>query len=41
MAAGGLPLVADARGLREAGAEAAIRFAPDQPQQLSSSCSYW
>ena len=35
MAAGGLPLVADARGLREAGAEAAMRFAPDQPEQLS------
>ena len=34
MAAGGLPLVADSRGLRESGAEAAMRFSPDQPQQL-------
>ena len=34
MAAGGLPLIADARGLREAGGEAAMRFAPDQPQHL-------
>ena len=36
MASGGLPLVADARGLREAGAEAALRFSPRQPEQLSS-----
>ena len=34
MAAGGLCLVADARGLREAGAEAALRFSPRQPEQL-------
>ena len=34
MASGGLPLVADSRGLREAGAEAAIRFDPDCPEQL-------
>ena len=36
MAAGGLSLVADARGLREAGAEAALRFSPRQPQELSN-----
>lgn len=30
MAAGGFPLIADSRGLREAGAEAALRFCPDQ-----------
>ncbi|TCD58138.1 glycosyltransferase [Synechococcus sp. BS55D] len=36
MAAGGLPLVADARGLREAGGEAALRFSPDQPRELSA-----
>ena len=35
MAAGGLSLVADARGLREAGAEAALRFSPSRPEQLS------
>ena len=35
MASGGLCLVADARGLREAGAEAALRFSPRQPEQLS------
>ena len=34
MAAGGVPLIADSRGLREAGAEAAPRFDPDQPSQL-------
>tara|TARA_B100000674_G_scaffold458659_1_gene435100 strand:- start:501 stop:1811 length:1311 start_codon:yes stop_codon:yes gene_type:complete len=34
MASGGLCLVADARGLREAGAEAALRFSPRQPEQL-------
>ena len=34
MASGGLCLVADARGLREAGAEAALRFSPLQPEQL-------
>ena len=34
MSAGGLPLVANVRGLREAGAEAAMRFTPDQPQEL-------
>ena len=36
MASGGVPLIADARGLQEAGAEAACRFSPDQPLQLSS-----
>ena len=35
MASGGLALVADARGLRESGAEAAFRFSPRQPEQLS------
>ena len=35
MASGGLSLVADACGLREAGAEAALRFSPRQPEQLS------
>jgi len=35
MASGGLSLVADARGLQEAGAEAALRFSPCQPEQLS------
>ena len=35
MASGGLSLVADARGLREAGAEAALRFSLRQPGQLS------
>ena len=35
MASGGLSLVADVRGLREAGAEAALRFSPRQPEQLS------
>ena len=34
MAASGVPLIADSRGLREAGAEAAPRFDPDQPSQL-------
>ena len=34
MAAGGLCLVADARGLREAGGEAALRFSPRQAEQL-------
>ena len=34
MAAGGHPLIADSRGLREAGAEAVLRFSPDQPAQL-------
>ena len=34
MASGGVPLIADSRGLREAGAEAAPRFDPDQPSQL-------
>ena len=32
---GGLCLVADVRGLQEAGAEAALRFSPRQPRQLS------
>ena len=36
MAAGGMPLIADSLGLREAGAEAALRFAPDQPGQLTN-----
>ena len=36
MASGGLTLIADARGLREAGAEAALRFSPRQPGQLSN-----
>ena len=36
MASGGLPIVADARGLREAGGEAALRFFADQPDELSS-----
>ena len=35
MASGGLSLVADARGLREAGAEAALRFSSRKPEQLS------
>tara|TARA_B100000674_G_scaffold261533_1_gene215734 strand:- start:365 stop:1513 length:1149 start_codon:yes stop_codon:yes gene_type:complete len=35
MASGGLSFVADSRGLREAGAEAALRFSPSQPEQLS------
>lgn len=36
MASGGLPLIADVPGLQEAGAEAACRFNPDRPSQLSS-----
>ena len=36
MAAGGLPLLADSRGLREAGGEGALRFPPNQPRVLSS-----
>ena len=36
LASGGIPLIADSRGLREAGAEAALRFSPDHPDQLSS-----
>ena len=36
MASGGLSLVADSRGLREAGVEAALRFSPRQPEQLSA-----
>ena len=36
MASGGLCLVADVRGLREAGAEAALRFSSCQPRQLSN-----
>ena len=35
MAAGGIPLIAESRGLREAGGEAAPRFVPDQPSQLT------
>ena len=35
MAAGGLPLLADSRGLREAGDNAALRFPADQPAVLS------
>ena len=34
MASGGTPLIADSRGLREAGAQAALRFSPDKPSQL-------
>ena len=34
MAAGGFPLIADSRGLREAGAEAALRFTADDASQL-------
>ena len=34
MAAGGTPLIADSRGLREAGAQAALRFSPNKPSQL-------
>ena len=36
MAAGGLPLIADVRGLREAGGEAALRFSLDKTSQLTS-----
>ena len=36
MESGGLSLVADSRGLREAGAEAALRFSSRQPEQLSN-----
>ena len=36
MASGGVPLIADVPGLQEAGAEAACRFDPDCPTQLSS-----
>ena len=36
IASGGLCLVADVRGLREAGAEAALRFSSRQPRQLSN-----
>ena len=36
MASGGLSLVADTLGLQEAGAEAALRFSPRQPEQLSA-----
>ena len=36
MESGGLSLVADSRGLREAGAEAALRFSSCQPEQLSN-----
>ena len=35
MAAGGLSLIADSRGLREAGGEGALRFSPDSPRMLS------
>ena len=49
MAAGGLPLLADSRGLREAGGEGALRFPVDQPRVLSAllellldpSCRSW
>ena len=34
-ASGGLSLVADVRGLREAGGEASLRFSSSQPGQLS------
>ena len=34
MAAGGTPLIADSRGLREAGAQAALRFSPNNSTQL-------
>lgn len=36
MAAGGIPLIADSRGLREAGAEAALCFSPDDSNHLAS-----
>ncbi len=36
MAAGGIPLVADSRGLREAGGEAALRFCPDNSSHLAA-----
>lgn len=35
MAAGGLVMVADSRGLREAAGEAALRFQPEAPDQLA------
>lgn len=35
MAAGGIPLIAESRGLKEAGGEAAPRFLADQPSQLT------
>ena len=35
MAVDGTVLVADSRGLREAGAEAALRFSPEHPKQLA------
>ena len=34
MASGGLPVVSDSRGLREAASEAALRFVPGCPSQL-------
>ena len=34
MASGGLPLIADSRGLREAGSEAALRFNPNDVNTL-------
>ena len=36
MAAGGMPLLADSRGLREAGGEAALRFSLRDPRELSA-----
>ena len=36
IAAGGTPLIADSRGLREAGAEAALRFSPDDASHLAA-----
>jgi glycosyltransferase involved in cell wall biosynthesis len=36
MAAGGIPLLADSRGLREAGGEAALRFSLRDPRELSA-----
>lgn len=36
VAAGGRLIVADARGLREAAAEAGLRVSPDQPEQLKA-----
>ena len=36
MAAGGIPLLADSRGLREAGGEATLRFSLRDPRELSA-----
>ena len=36
MSSGGIPLIADCPGLTESGAEAALRFSPNSPEQLAA-----